>query len=120
MLSPNAASGVLDGETIARLRCRAVVGGANDPLAPTADEDALAARGILWAPDYVVSAGGVLSRPFETGDWSAERTRAEVATIGDRLVAVWTRAAREGRTPGRVAESMVEERLAAAGPGAVP
>jgi len=111
VLSPNAASGVLDAGTIARLRCRAVVGGANEPLASPGDEAALHARGILWAPDYVASAGGVLSRPFERGEWDAATTRAAVAAIGDRLIGIWTEATREGASPGRVAERMVEERL---------
>jgi leucine dehydrogenase len=115
VLSPNAGSGALDAGAIARLRCRAVVGGANEPLAAPEDAAALHARGILWAPDYVASAGGVLSRPFETGEWDAARTRREVAAIGERLQGIWTRAAREGVPPGRVAERMVEERLVGAG-----
>lgn len=111
VISPNAASGVLDAATIARLRCRAVVGGANEQLASPAAGEALAARGILWAPDYVASAGGVLSLPFERGEWDAARTRDEVRRIGERLIGIWTRAAREGLAPGRVADRMVEERL---------
>lgn len=111
VISPNAGSGVLDAATIARLRCRAVVGGANEQLASPAAGEALAARGILWAPDYVASAGGVLSLPFERGEWDAARTRDEVRRIGERLIGIWTRAAREGLAPGRVADRMVEERL---------
>jgi leucine dehydrogenase len=114
ILSPNALGGVLRPETIARLRCRAVVGGANEQLAADDDEDGLGARGILWAPDYVVSAGGVLSLLYEQGGRTADETRAAVAGIGDRLHWIWTEAARAGLTPGRVAAQRVEARLAQA------
>lgn len=115
ILSPNAQGGVLGAETIARLRCRAVVGGANEQLVSPDVGDALAAKGILWAPDYVASAGGVLSLPFERGEWDAARTRDEVRAIGDRLIEIWTQAAREGQSPGRIAARLVEDRLANAG-----
>jgi leucine dehydrogenase len=111
VLSPNAAGGVLDTGTIARLHCRAVVGGANDQLASPDADAALTARGVLWAPDYVASAGGVLSLLYEKGGRSAADTRAAVAAIEDRVVALFTRAVAEGRPPGAIATRMVEERL---------
>jgi leucine dehydrogenase len=114
VLSPNAAGGVLNTGTIPRFRCRAVVGGANEQLASSADEGALAARGILWAPDYVASAGGVLSLLYETGGRSADDTRAAVAGIGERLIEIWTEATRTGQTPGRVAAARAQARLARA------
>lgn len=116
VFSPNAMGGVLRADTIARFQCRAVVGGANEQLATAADETALAARGILWAPDYAANAGGVLSLLYERRGQSAEATRRAVAGIGDRLVDIWTEAVREGRTPGTVATRRVEERLAQAAP----
>ncbi len=115
ILSPNAQGGVLGTETIARLRCHAVVGGANEQLVSPDAGDALAAKRILWAPDYVASAGGVLSVPFERGEWDAARTHDEVRAIGDRLIEIWTRAARENQPPACIAERMVEDRLASAG-----
>jgi glutamate dehydrogenase/leucine dehydrogenase len=60
VFSPNAAGGVLDAATIPRLRCRAVVGAANEQLADEMAGEALHARGILYGPDYVVNAGGLV------------------------------------------------------------
>lgn len=113
VFSPNAAGGVLDAGTVARLRVRAVVGGANEQLLETSDGDALHARGILYAPDYVANAGGLLSLLFETGQCDEAGVTERVRAIGPRLEALWARAEREGLAPHRLADRMVEERLAA-------
>ena len=60
LFSPCATGAVLNADTIPRLRCRVVAGAANNQLAAPVDADRLAAAGILYAPDYVVNAGGVL------------------------------------------------------------
>jgi leucine dehydrogenase len=114
VFSPNAAGGVLDALTVARLRCRAVLGGANEQLASPEAGDALHARGIVYAPDYVVNAGGLLSLLFETGQTDEAGVRRRAEGIADTLSAVLDRAAAEGAAPHRVADAMVEERLAAA------
>ena len=114
VFSPNAAGSVLDEDTIPRLRCRAVVGAANDQLADERCGDLLHARAILYAPDYVVNAGGLISILFESGELDEEGVRARVRAIGETLAAVWARARAEGAPPHRVADRMAEERLAAA------
>jgi len=114
VFSPNAAGGVLDETTIARLRCRAVVGAANEQFADDGAGEALHARGILYGPDYVVNAGGLLSVLFETGELDERGITARVRGIADTLADVWTRARQEGAPPHRIADRMVEERLAAA------
>jgi leucine dehydrogenase len=114
VFSPNAAGGVLDAQTVPRLRCRAVLGGANDQLAATEDGDRLHARGIVFAPDYVVNAGGLLSLLFETGQTDEAGVRRRVEGIEGTLGALLRRARAEGRSPHAVAESVVGERLAAA------
>jgi leucine dehydrogenase len=114
VFSPNAAGGVLDAHTVARLRCRAVVGAANEQLATPQDGDALHARGILYAPDYVVNAGGLLSLLFETGATDEAGVRRRVEGIGETLRTVLDRAAAASLPPHRVADAIVEERLAAA------
>jgi leucine dehydrogenase len=114
VFSPNAAGGVLDERTVARLRCRAVVGGANEQLEESRDGDALHARGILYAPDYVVNAGGLLSLLFETGQCDEQEVTARVRAIGPRLLSLWERAAEAGRPPHRVADEWVAARLRAA------
>jgi leucine dehydrogenase len=105
---------VLDGATIARLRCRAVVGAANEQFAADGAGEALHARGILYGPDYVVNAGGLLSVLFETGELDERGVTARVRGIADTLGDVWTRAEKEGAPPHLIADRIVEERLGAA------
>jgi leucine dehydrogenase len=114
VFSPNAAGGVLGEATIARLRCRAVVGAANEQFADDGAGDALLARGILYGPDYVVNAGGLLSVLFETGELDEKGVTARVRGIADTLADVWARARKEGTPPHRIADGIVEERLHAA------
>jgi leucine dehydrogenase len=114
VFSPNAAGGTLNGDTVPRLRARAVVGAANEQLLEIAHGDALHARGILYAPDYVANAGGLLSLLFETGRCDQAGVMDRVRAIGPRLAALWERAAAAGLPPHRLADRMVEERLAAA------
>jgi glutamate dehydrogenase/leucine dehydrogenase len=114
IFSPNAAGGVLDEGTIARLRCRAIVGAANEQLLEPHHGDRLHERGILYGPDYVVNAGGLLSLLYESGELDEEGIKRRVRGIGDRVSAVWERAQAEGLPPHRIADRIVAERLAAA------
>jgi len=114
VFSPNAAGGILNDETIPRLRARAVVGAANDQLLDPHHGEALAARGILYAPDYLVNAGGLLSVLFEKGEADEDGVVERIRDIGPRLSALWQRARTEGMAPHRVADRIVEERLAGA------
>src|SRR5262245_9635733 len=113
VFSPCAAGGILDDQTIPRLRCRAVVGAANEQLAEPRHAESLLDRGILYAPDYVVNAGGLLSLLFELGETDEAGVVARVREIGPRVLEIFERARREGRSPARVADRLVEERLAA-------
>jgi leucine dehydrogenase len=113
VFSPNAAGGVLNDDTVSRLRARAVVGAANEQLQDACHGDALEARGILYAPDYVVNAGGLLSLLFETGQCDEAGVTARVRAIGPRLAALWEQAAWERLAPHRLADRLVEERLRA-------
>ncbi len=67
ILSPNAVGGILNADTIPAIKATAICGGANNQLARSSDGVALAERGILWAPDYVVSAGGAIAGSREVG-----------------------------------------------------
>jgi leucine dehydrogenase len=114
VFSPNAAGGIINDATVPRLRFRAVAGAANEQLAEPRHGDALHERGILYGPDYVVNAGGLLSLLFELGETDEEGVKGRVEAIGGRLSALWDRARREGVAPHRLADRIAEERLAAA------
>ena len=111
--SPCAAGGVVTAEVVSSLRCRAIVGAANNPLASPEVGDQLARRGILYAPDFVVNAGGLLSVLFETGELDESEVLLRVERIGADLAALLDRSEREGEAPFRVAGRVVAERLAA-------
>ncbi|HLK02364.1 MAG TPA: hypothetical protein VKU39_20980 [Streptosporangiaceae bacterium] len=97
------------------LRCAAIAGPANNQLADDTVADALAARGIVWAPDFVVNAGGVIHGAItDISGGSPAEARAAAEAIGDRLTAMYSRAASAGTTPLAVAMETALQRIAAA------
>ena len=110
---PCALGGVLTTETVAGLRCRAVCGAANNQLLDAAAGDALAARGILYAPDFVVNAGGVINVSMEwaPGGYSPEKAMARSAGVGEATARVLAAARERGLPPFRVAEDLAWERI---------
>jgi len=112
---PAGIGGVLTDEVIDALAASAVCGPANNPLAERSGADRLAARGILYAPDFVVNAGGVIYLDLEARH-AAEREEvmARVAAIGDTLRRIFDDAAQNRITPLAAAESLASSRLAAA------
>jgi leucine dehydrogenase len=115
LYSPCAVGGTLNAETIPQLRCRAVAGCANNQLAEPSDADRLWAAGILYAPDYVVNAGGVIQLVgLEDEGWSEDELEQNLARIGDTLRTLFAAAAAEGITPAAAAERLAAERIAAA------
>ena len=116
VFSPCATGGVLNAETIPNLQCRVVAGAANNQLGEPADAAHLAERGILYAPDYVVNAGGVIHLvSYEMlGEGDAE-VQERLRGIGDTLGEVFTRAETDGISTGAAADAIVAQRLAAAG-----
>lgn len=111
VFSPNAGGSVLDDSSVPRLRCAAVVGAANEPLHEPRHGDELHARGILYAPDYVVNAGGLLSLLFELREVDEEGVVERVKEIGPRLARIFARAKEDREAPLRVADRLVEQRL---------
>jgi leucine dehydrogenase len=91
-----------------------VVGAANEQLLTPEDGDALHARGIVYAPDYVVNAGGLVSVLWERGETDLAGVTARTEAIAETVRRILDRAEREGQPPHRVADLMVEERLRAA------
>lgn len=114
LFSPNAAGGVLTAASVARLGCRAICGAANNPLDDPLIGFELATRGVVYAPDFVVNAGGVLSLLYETGATDEAGVVARVERLGADLDELLDAAAAAGVPPFRLAERRVAERLAAA------
>jgi leucine dehydrogenase len=109
VVSPCALGAILDGQTIAALKTPIVAGGANNQLAKPGDGQRLHARGILYAPDYVINAGGIINVSTEylrDGDSSLVRQRIE--GIPDRLETIWAESAETGRDPASVADAMAQ------------
>ena len=115
VLAPCALGGVLHAESIASLRCQVVCGGANNQLAEDADGERLRERGILYAPDYLVNAGGVINISYEIGRaYDAEAAKERAGGIYDTMARVIGMAKAEGITTARAADSLAEQRLAEA------
>ena len=75
---------MLDHDTVPDLRCRAVAGAANNQLASDEMADALRDRGILWAPDFVANAGGIINIAVELEPEGYDADRARVRVLGHR------------------------------------
>ena len=113
--APCALGATLNADSIPRLRCRVVAGGANNQLATPADGERLRAAGILYAPDYVINGGGALHGiGLESLGWDAGRLEREVAGIGDTLTGIYRQADAAGITTSEAAERLAAERLAQA------
>ncbi|KKC24703.1 Glu/Leu/Phe/Val family dehydrogenase [Sphingomonas sp. SRS2] len=91
VLSPCALGAILDERSIAALQVPVVAGGANNQLATPADADRIHERGILYAPDYVINAGGIINVALEyLGQGDRAEVEARVAKIPERLVRIWS------------------------------
>src|SRR3954466_5000073 len=98
--APCAVGGTLNAQTIPRLRCRIVAGSANNQLAKPADAEALRDAGILYAPDYVVNAGGVIQLVgLEDRGWDEAELERALVGIGDTLRRIYADADAGGVTP---------------------
>ncbi len=112
--SPCAVGGTLSAESIPRLACRAIAGCANNQLAGPEDAERLQKRGILYAPDYIVNAGGIIQLiGLEDEGWDEAQLEERLARIGDTLRTLFAEAETEGVTPAEAADRMVRRRLAA-------
>lgn len=112
IVSPNALGAILDAATIDALRCKAVAGGANNQLATHADGARLHGRGILYAPDYVINAGGIINVALEyLGQGDRAEVEARIGQIPERLVEVWDEAERTGASHAEVADRLAQRRI---------
>jgi len=113
VLAPCALGGVLNEGTIPWLRCKAIAGAANNQLATDADAQALADRGILWVPDFVANAGGILniSVELEPDGYDPARAETRVRAIGDTVRTVVDHADATGATPLAAALEIARRRV---------
>ena len=115
VFSPCALGGILNATSIPQMQCRAVAGGANNQLGVPEDAERLRARGILYAPDYVINVGGAMGGiGIETMGWSYAQAEKEVVeSIQRTLRQIFGTATAQGITTEAAARSMAEERLRA-------
>jgi leucine dehydrogenase len=115
VFAPCALGGAINAETIKQLKAPVVAGAANNQLA-TPDMDALLMeKGVLYAPDYVINAAGVISVGLEIlGTWDEQDLGRRIDRIGDTLTAIFERSAREKRPTGEIADAMAMDVIAKA------
>ncbi|WP_417687154.1 Glu/Leu/Phe/Val dehydrogenase dimerization domain-containing protein [Roseibium sp.] len=111
IFAPCALGGILNERTVPQISARVVAGAANNQLLTAHDGIALKDRSILYAPDYAINAGGVISIALATPGCQADRVREKTVAIGETLSRIFERADRERKTPEQIADTMAEERL---------
>jgi leucine dehydrogenase len=113
VLAPCALGGVLNDVSVPELRCTVIAGAANNQLASDSVATLLAARGILWAPDYVANAGGLINiaQEFAPGGYDPAAARRRVGDISATLAALFAEADATGATPLAVAAAVARRRL---------
>jgi leucine dehydrogenase len=111
IFSPCALGAGLNEETIPRLNCQAIVGSANNQLATPEDAIRLAERGILYAPDFVVNAGGLINVFDELQGYSKTRVLHRVDGIYDATMTILDKAEAHGITPNEAAVMVADERI---------
>ena len=113
VLAPCALGAVINDETLPRLRCQIVAGSANNVLAESRHGDALAEHGILYAPDYVINAGGLINVADELEGYNERRATKRVMRIEDfvrRIIAIYKC---DGVPTNEAADTLALERISA-------
>jgi leucine dehydrogenase len=111
IFAPCALGGILNDETIPRLKVEVVAGAANNQLLEPRHGDALAERGILYAPDYAANAGGIINGCRELLGWDRAHALAKVEELYDTLLRIYALAKSEGVHPYVAADHLAEQRL---------
>jgi leucine dehydrogenase len=112
VLAPCATGGILNARSIPDLRCRVVAGGANNQLENPSDANLLFERGIVYAPDFVINAGGVLhGGGLEEQGWTRQILDARLAGIGDAVYDILQHAKQEGISTDAAARQIARRRL---------
>jgi valine dehydrogenase (NAD+) len=115
VFAPCALGGAVDDNTAAALTAKIVCGGANNQLAHPGVDKLLADRGILYAPDYVVNAGGVIQVADELDGFNFERARSKAEQIFTTAMRIFEAAAADGVPPSAAADRLAERRMSEVG-----
>lgn len=109
LFSPNALGAILTEQSIPQIKAKVVAGGANNQLATRADGARLHDRGILYAPDYVINAGGIINVGLEyLGQGNMAEVQSRVDRIPERLIEVWDESDRTGDPESEVADRIAQ------------
>jgi len=111
IFSPCARGAILNEKSIPQLKCKAVVGAANNQLAEEKDAERLMQRGILYAPDYAANAGGIINVYVEYEGYDLQKALKKADKIYETMRNIYQRAKREHKTTSAVANLLAEERL---------
>ena len=111
--APCALGATINDETINRLKCSIIAGAANNQLAEDRHGTELMGKSILYAPDYVINAGGIINISFEE-NYDANAATKKVDEIYDTLMEIFETSSREGRSTNQVADQLARERIARA------
>ncbi|REL29461.1 Leu/Phe/Val dehydrogenase [Thalassotalea euphylliae] len=112
--APCALGATINDTTIDRIKAKIIGGCANNQLAAPKHDQALVDRGILYAPDYVINAGGIINISFED-DYCPDKATQKVEEIYDTLLDVFTKAASTGKPTGMVADEIARQIIAQGG-----
>ena len=116
VLAPCAIGGIVNTRTIPMIKAPIIAGGANNQLDDeTRDGEALSERGITYAPDYVVNAGGLINVYSELKGYGRDKAMADSASIFNTLKRIINKAKSENTTTARAANKVAEERIEAVG-----
>ncbi|HKA60638.1 MAG TPA: Glu/Leu/Phe/Val dehydrogenase dimerization domain-containing protein, partial [Gemmatimonadales bacterium] len=113
IFAPCALGGIINDETMPKLKVEIVAGGANNQLAEERHGDMLEERGITYAPDYVINAGGLVNVNAEIEGWTPDRSRNKAGEIFDTILMVFDIAKEEGIPSYRAADRLAERRIEA-------
>ncbi|GGB87122.1 leucine dehydrogenase [Marinobacterium zhoushanense] len=111
VLAPCALGAVLNDFSIPQIKAKVIAGAANNQLALAKHDQMLQQRGILYAPDYVINAGGIIDIYYERVGHEHTKVRAHIDTIADTLQEIFRRADDSGRPTGEIANELAEERF---------
>ncbi|WP_415901789.1 Leu/Phe/Val dehydrogenase [Neptuniibacter sp. QD29_5] len=111
VIAPCALGASLNDKTIPLIKAKVIAGAANNQLSRPQHDRELHERGILYAPDYAINAGGIIDISYERSGYDAAKAKAHIEAIGDTLNEIFNRSVQENRPTGEIADELALERL---------